>query len=544
MTRDTGDCELLRRYVARGDREALGEVVRRHIDFVYATARRQTRGDAHAAEDVTQAVFIVLARRAASVRSDAALPAWLFAVTRYAAASARRLEQRRGYHERRAARPEALHLSRPSHVEQDPDELLAQLDDAIAELSENDRRGVLLCYFQDLTFRDVGRALGGSEEAASKRVSRAVQRMRASFARRGVAVSGTTLSSAMVAQAQVTAPAQLVAPAANVAFISGSFTSHAIAKGAVVMLVRSTLKPLVAAAAALLVVVSGVVVGQVATQNPRDPRPAAAQAATEPKRGGGGAGAGATTADLGDGVRVEFVAVAPVGAPDGWHTPAGAAVSRDVIKELLAKLEGAQVVSTPPPTHRAIVRVTTPPASDVSIKVLGAAASGAVSNDPPDDESRLFIVCFAPEDEPGTIDLEVNVATGEWRTLVENESLDSCVCTAWGSPESGIMFSEMTESDGKPSIFVTTELTSQPGRVVALDDGGNILDAHRGGEMVAGRISTCRPVFRVDRGSIRKLEVQSRPYNKFVACRALTLDAKKPSSPKIETEKKTEQGKR
>ena len=78
--------ELLVRYVADASEEAFGEIVRRNIDLVYAAARRQLR-NAHLAEDVTQAVFILLSRKAASVKGS--LPGWLITATRFACRDAR-----------------------------------------------------------------------------------------------------------------------------------------------------------------------------------------------------------------------------------------------------------------------------------------------------------------------------------------------------------------------------------------------------------------------------------------------------------------------
>src|SRR5437016_1467059 len=94
--------QLLHDYARTGSQAAFAGLVERHINLVYAAARRQMR-DTHLAEDVTQAVFVVLARRAGSVRSGAVLPAWLLSTTRYAAANIRSLESRRKFHEQRAA---------------------------------------------------------------------------------------------------------------------------------------------------------------------------------------------------------------------------------------------------------------------------------------------------------------------------------------------------------------------------------------------------------------------------------------------------------
>src|SRR3954469_17213622 len=102
MPMSAGDDELLGRYVRQHDQAALDELIRRHIDFVYAAARRQLGGDAHTAEDVTQAVFLILLGKAKSVRRGG-LVGWLFQTTRYAAANARKVLERRTGYEREAA---------------------------------------------------------------------------------------------------------------------------------------------------------------------------------------------------------------------------------------------------------------------------------------------------------------------------------------------------------------------------------------------------------------------------------------------------------
>jgi RNA polymerase sigma factor (sigma-70 family) len=151
------DGELLQRYLA-GDRRALEELVRRHVDFVYAAARRQT-GDPHQADDVTQAVFMLLARKAASVRPEH-LSGWLFSVTRYAVANATRLAARRTYHESRAALQRTEQIMPNDNAEPNP--LLPQLDDALAELPSKDREVVILRYLRGKSIAEVCTILGSS----------------------------------------------------------------------------------------------------------------------------------------------------------------------------------------------------------------------------------------------------------------------------------------------------------------------------------------------------------------------------------------------
>jgi RNA polymerase sigma factor (sigma-70 family) len=186
------DRRLLNLYVSRRSGAAFGELVRRHTPLVYGLALRKTR-DAGMAEDVAQTVFCLLARKAASLRSRP-LSGWLFAATRYAAANALRATVRRKRHERAAARPEEVagrHSSKP--------ELSYLLDDALARLSRADREVVLLRYFDGLEAGALAGALGLTEQAARRRLARAIQRLRRCFAAAGVSLSAAGISAAATA---------------------------------------------------------------------------------------------------------------------------------------------------------------------------------------------------------------------------------------------------------------------------------------------------------------------------------------------------------
>jgi RNA polymerase sigma factor (sigma-70 family) len=188
------DSSLLKVFAQTGDERAFREVVNRHIDLVYAAARRQVR-DAHLAEDVSQAVFTVLARKAASIRSDVVLPAWLITTTRYISRDALRAQRRRQIHENDARQNMSASVEAESGSFE---EMSPLLDDALARLRESDRVVITLRYLKGLPTTAVAAALGISTAAAEKRILRAIAKMRDSFARRGVVLSAVAVSTTLL----------------------------------------------------------------------------------------------------------------------------------------------------------------------------------------------------------------------------------------------------------------------------------------------------------------------------------------------------------
>ena len=184
------DAVLLATYVKEGcetpdGRDALGELVRRHLDFVFGVARRAVR-DAAMAEDVSQAVFLILARKAHTIRHAEHLGSWLFQTTRYTAANAIKMAARRSRHEKLAARQEGAGM--PHIAEQS--ELVYQLDDALSELPQPEREVILLRFFRGQEYTEIADHLSVSEPAARKRLSRGVERLREILSRRNsIAVS-------------------------------------------------------------------------------------------------------------------------------------------------------------------------------------------------------------------------------------------------------------------------------------------------------------------------------------------------------------------
>ena len=214
------DYELLRSYAETGSESDFTELVQRYVDLVYSAALRQVGGDAALAQDVTQSVFIDLARKAASISARTVLTGWLYTSTRYAAAKAVRAEQRRHAREQEAYAMQQL-TSTPAPAEA-WDQLRPMLDEAMHELSERDRNAILLRYFEGRQLAEVGAKLGLSEDAARMRVGRALEKLRGRLAGRGVTSTAAALAALLASQTITAAPAGLAVNIAGTAVASAS----------------------------------------------------------------------------------------------------------------------------------------------------------------------------------------------------------------------------------------------------------------------------------------------------------------------------------
>ncbi len=218
------DMTLVREFAANQSEPAFAALVERHIALVHSAARRQV-GDAHLAEEITQAVFIILARKAASLGTKTILSAWLYRTTRYAAADVLRARRRRQAREQLAYQLDAMNtddLSRQSETAADAwAQLALLLDDALAELGETDRAVLVLRFFENKTAREIARTLRTEEAAAQKRVARALEKLRAIFVKRGVTLTATVIAGAVAANSVQAAPAGL-AVTATAAAVKGA----------------------------------------------------------------------------------------------------------------------------------------------------------------------------------------------------------------------------------------------------------------------------------------------------------------------------------
>jgi RNA polymerase sigma factor (sigma-70 family) len=209
------DRELLKAYARDRSEAAFAELVRRHLAWVYSVALRHT-GNQALAKDVAQSVFVLLAEKAGSLSSATVLGGWLFRTTRFVGNRALRAETRRKTREETAASMIAS-TTMPGECDTVWKQLEPCLDQAVAALSEADRQAILLRFYEKKPLLEIGQQLGMTEEAAKKRVSRAVQKMRDFLVRRGVAVGGTLLAGLMVEHTVQAVPVTLAASVSKAA---------------------------------------------------------------------------------------------------------------------------------------------------------------------------------------------------------------------------------------------------------------------------------------------------------------------------------------
>ena len=222
------DVELLRRYAMDGSEEAFAAMASRHVSLVYSVALRHV-GNPHQAEEITQAVFVILARKAHSLRKGVLLPGWLHKTAWLTAENFRRTEVRRRNREQ-----EAYMQSLLNEPESDAWAQMAPLlDTALAGLGDQDRNAVVLRFFTGKKLSEVATALGTSEEGARKRVDRAVEKLRRFFTRRGVVLPAAVMTTAISTYSVQAAPAGLVVSA------TGATTS-----GPTLFLIKTTLNKL------------------------------------------------------------------------------------------------------------------------------------------------------------------------------------------------------------------------------------------------------------------------------------------------------------
>jgi len=246
----TPDNQLLHDYARANSEAAFAELVKRHVNLVYSAALRQVNGDEHLAKDVAQTVFTDLARKANSLSRHQNLTGWFYTSAHFAAAKMIRGENRRRDREEKFMR-EPL-SENPS--ENDWEKIRPALDGAMHELKESDRDAILLRYFENRQFAEVGAKLGLNENAARMRVERALEKLRAIFAKRGI-TTASAFASVISANAVQLAPANLAATLTTTSIAAAGTGTFTLLKIMTATKIKLALGAIVVAGAATAFVV-------------------------------------------------------------------------------------------------------------------------------------------------------------------------------------------------------------------------------------------------------------------------------------------------
>ena len=247
----TDDMALVREFAANASEAAFEMLVARHINVVYSTALRRV-SDAHLAEEITQAVFIILAHKAGSLGSKTILSGWLYRTARFAAADSLKIQRRRQRREQESYMQSILNESQSSEVWH---EIAPVLEAAMDSLNERDRNAVILRFLDGKNMDEVGAVLGVGADAARMRVSRALEKLHRYFSKRGVSSTTTIIAGAISTNSVQTAPAALIKATTAAALAKGASASSStltLIKGALKLMAWTNAKTAIVAGVGLL----------------------------------------------------------------------------------------------------------------------------------------------------------------------------------------------------------------------------------------------------------------------------------------------------
>jgi RNA polymerase sigma factor (sigma-70 family) len=274
----TDDSALLRQFAENDSDEAFAALVERHVNLVYSVAFRQV-GDPHHAEEITQVVFIILAKKAKQLHHQRALSSWLFQTTRLTARNFLRSETRRLHREQEAYMQSVLNES----GDETWVKIAPLLDGAVANLREKDRQAILFRFYEGRNLSEVGKVLQISEDAAEKRVSRALEKLRKFFLRHDIASTTTVIAGIVSANSVQAAPVGLAKTISAVAVTKGaavSASSLTLIKGALKIMAWTKMKT-AAVVGAVVILAAGTATGLVIQQRRHANSPVAVAASSE-----------------------------------------------------------------------------------------------------------------------------------------------------------------------------------------------------------------------------------------------------------------------
>ena len=229
------DRTLLQEYATTGSETAFEKLVSRHVRLIYSAALRQVH-DAHLAEEVTQAVFIILAQKAKRLGDQTILSGWLFKTTRFVALAHLRAAARRRRYEQESHMQAEAQFNPPDLVWE---EMSPLLDEALVHLGDQDRQAVVLRFFEGRSLPEVGHLLGVAEDAARMRINRALEKLRRFFGKRGIKATGAAIAGAISVNSVHAAPPALAKTITAVAVMKGAAaggSTLALVKGALTLM--------------------------------------------------------------------------------------------------------------------------------------------------------------------------------------------------------------------------------------------------------------------------------------------------------------------
>jgi RNA polymerase sigma factor (sigma-70 family) len=241
------DMALVREYAQSNSEQAFATLVSRHVNLVYSVALRQVR-DPHLAEEITQSVFIILAGKAKSLSPKTILSGWLCRTARYVSANTLSIQRRRQFREQEAHMESILNEPEPGVWNQ----IAPLLDEALNCLGEKEHDAVVLRFFDGKELKQVGAAMGTTEDAARMRVNRGVEKLRDFFTKKGVTLSATAITGAVVANSIQAAPAGLAAAITAAALSGTTITTTAVIAATKAIAMTTLQKTLVTVTVAVL----------------------------------------------------------------------------------------------------------------------------------------------------------------------------------------------------------------------------------------------------------------------------------------------------
>lgn len=259
----TSDLDLLRQFAREQSQDAFSEIVRRHLNLVYSAALRQVRSS-QLAEEIAQSVFADLSRSGTGilpVNETNSLAPWLYTVTRRTAIDVIRKESRRQLREQIAVEMQNMNATENSGAGFQPawSEIERFLDEAMESLDETERAAILLRYFENKNLREVGENLKISDDAAQKRVSRAVEKLREFFSKQKIAIGASGLAALISANAVQSAPVGLAATISAAAILAGTVVQTSTAIATTKVIAMTTLQKTIIGAALAAVVGTGII---------------------------------------------------------------------------------------------------------------------------------------------------------------------------------------------------------------------------------------------------------------------------------------------